>query len=141
MTTFDTILNNACIEAGFQQIIVYSNKDRDIKTDRHATAFPVMFRAFSEHIQPLFDEQQRYERIMTLYCAHVGFTKATPDDISVNLEDLMDRFIVFREYLRDSKIQVAFTTAPFPQWEMTKADDYGLVFNVKMTYPKPCLHL
>ena len=141
MTIFDTIFNNACIEAGFTQYIVYSNKDRDIKTDRHVTSFPALFRQFTEELRPLFDEQQRYERNMVLYCAHVGFIKATPEDISVNLEDIMDKFVVFREYLRRHNIQVEFTNSPFPQWEVTKVDDYGYVFNLKLTYPKACLHL
>lgn len=134
MTKYDTIFNQAAITAGFSWNFVYDNADRSVQLDSTIECYPCILRSFQESVEPLFDEQQRVRRTMSLYIIHVGFTHVTAEEINVNIEDVLQKFIVFREHLRRSGVQVTFNGSPFPNWQRTDMDEYGLVINLTCVY-------
>lgn len=134
MTNFDTIFDNACKHSGLSWLFVYDNKDRNIKIDGELTDLPCVLRWFREETLPLFDQLQRVERTMLLYIVHVGFDSTTSEDINENLESVMNQFTKWRNYMKRSGVEVTINGRPFPQWEQTDADEYGLVFNLTVKY-------
>lgn len=134
MTNFDTIFDNACNAAGLSWLFIYDNKDRNLKVDGEMTDVPCVLRWFREEVLPLFDQLQRVERTMLLYIVHVGFESTSSEDINENLEDVMNKFIAFRDYMKRAGVEVAINGRPFPQWEQTDYDEYGLVFNLTVKY-------
>jgi hypothetical protein len=134
MTTFDTIFEAAAKTAGLSWLFVFDNKDRNIKVDRAMETLPCILRSFNETLQPMFDPMQRVEREMSLYIIHVGFTKHTSEQLNINLEDIMTRFITFREAMRTAGVEVTITQKPFPNWEQTNYNEYGYVFNLRCKY-------
>lgn len=134
MTNFDTIFDNACKQSGLSWLFVYDNKDRNIKINGELTDLPCVLRWFREETLPLFDQLQRVERTMLLYIVHVGFDSTTSEDINENLDSVMNQFIQWRNYMKRSGVEVTINGRPFPQWEQTDEDEYGLVFNLTVKY-------
>jgi hypothetical protein len=134
MTDFDTKFNEAAEIAELSWVYVLSNQDRNTTIDSKQITYPCIFRSFSEPTKPLFDMLQRYERDMSLYIVAIGFQKATTEQISEDLEDIMARFVILREELRRRGIEIEFKETPFPNWEKTEIDEYGIVFNVTAKY-------
>lgn len=134
MTNFDNIFNDACNAAGLSWLFIYDNKDRNLNVDGEMTDVPCVLRWFREEVLPLFDQLQRVERTMLLYIVHVGFESTTSEDINENLEEVMNKFIVWREYMKRAGVEVTVNGRPFPQWEQTDYDEYGFVFNLTVKY-------
>ena len=134
MTNFDTIFDTAARAVSLDWVYVYNNADRNIRISREVEKYPVIFRAFSEPLLPLFDAQERVQRDMMLYFAHVGFSQCTAEEMAEHIETLMNQFIAFRELLRNAGVEVNLQGSPFPQWEQTNLDEYGLVFNLSVKY-------
>jgi hypothetical protein len=134
MTTFDTLFDAAAEAAKISWAYVYNNADRNIRIDREIQKYPCIFRAFSEPLLPLFDTQQRVQRDMLLYFAHVGFQHFTAEEKAEHIEGLMNQFITFRESLRSVGVEVNLIGSPFIQWEQTNLDEYGIVFNLSVKY-------
>jgi hypothetical protein len=134
MTKLDTIFDTCASASGFSWIFVYENADRNVKVDRDIDVYPCILRAFNEPTVPLFDAQSRMEKEMSLYIIHKGFTQQTAEEININLEEIMTKFVAFRELLRRAGVEVIMNGRPFPNWERTNGDEYGYVFNLTIRY-------
>ena len=133
MTNFDTIFNQSAESAGLATFIVENMPDRAT----HAATqykFPCIWRNFNETFQPLFDNQQRYEREMSLYFVHIGFSKLSKETINVNIESLMAQFLVFKDKMNRAGVELLLNGKPFPNWKQTNYDEYGIVFNLTARY-------
>lgn len=139
MTTFDTYFDLAAKEADLSWCFVYDNSSRNIEIDRKLNKFPVIFRSFSEPLQPNFNKRNSFDREMSLYICEVGFDNATSEVLSSNLELIMSKFIIFRNFLRRKGIELTFTQKPFPNWMQTNYKEYGYVFNLTANY-STCLN-
>ena len=134
MTNFDTIFNAAAEAAGLSWVFVYENTDRTLKVDSEVRDYPCILRGFRETVQPLFNARQQWERTMNLYIIHAGFRNDTAEQINENLEEIMSAFIVWRESMRRSGVEVTLNSRPFPNWEQTNLDEYGYVFELTCKY-------
>lgn len=134
MTKFDEIFDNATTTANIDWVFVYSNADRNISVDSKVYDYPCIFRAFRETVNPLFDNRQNVEREMMLYIVHVGFADETAEQLNENLQEIMDKFIIWREAMRRAGVEVTINGRPFPNWEQTDLDEYGYVFNLTVKY-------
>lgn len=134
MTQLDTIFDNACTAAGLSWLFVYDTPDRNIKIDGDVTQYPCVLRLFRETVRPLFDQLQRVERSMSLYIVHAGFTIDTSEQLNINLDEIMNAFIIWRESMRRAGVEVIINGAPFPTWEVTDMDEYGYTFDLTLRY-------
>lgn len=139
MTRFDTVFDTACQTAGLGWVSVYDTQDKQLKADKQISMYPCVLRSFSEPVTPLYDIQNRFIREMNLYIIHVGFTHKTPELINEDLEDIMTRFNLMRDYMRRHGCEIEFLTAPLPSWQQFgNVDEFGFVYSLKVTY-KSCL--
>lgn len=133
MTALDTIFNNSAKAVGLAWFIVEDVPDRT----QHASKqykFPCIWRNFNESITPLFDNGQRVEREMSLYFVQIGFSKLTKETINENIEDLMTKYIAFKDLMNRAGVELSFNGKPFPNWKQTNYDEYGLVINLTARY-------
>lgn len=133
MTAFDTIFNDCANAVGLSWFIVENNPDRNIKASTQYN-FPCIWRNFNEPTQPLFDNQQRFEKEMSLYFVQIGFDKRTKETINEHLHDFLLKYIAFKDLMQRKGIELSFTSKPFPNWKQTNYDDYGIVFNLTARY-------
>ena len=135
MTTFDTIFDAACVYAGLDWCYVTDNADRNLQVDAANEVYPRIWRTMVEPLTPLFDSLERVERQLSLYIVEIGFNgDLTKTELVERLEDIMNRFILWRTYMRNNGIEVVITGQPFPNWEQTPLDEYGYVINLTCRY-------
>jgi hypothetical protein len=134
MTKFDTIFNDSAIGAGLSWVFMYDNADRSIRIDSEVTDYPCILRSFRESTVPLFDAQQRWEKQLLLYIVHTGFASDTSEQLNENLEEIMLKFIQWRELMRRAGVEVTINSKPFPQWEQTDDEEYGYIFDLTCKY-------
>lgn len=133
MTAFDQIFSDCAKAVGLAWFIVENNPDRNIKAATQYQ-FPCIWRNFNEPTQPLFDNQQRFEKEMSLYFVHVGFDKLPKEKVNEYLHDFMLKYIDFKDLMQRKGIELSFTSKPFPNWMQTNYNDYGIVFNLTARY-------
>ena len=137
MTAFDTILNNSAKAVGLNPYIIEDIPDRNAKANINFK-FPAIWRNFNEPFQPLFDNNQLYEREMSLYFVHVGFDKFSKELINEHIQEMMYKYEIFKYLMQRAGIMLTFTSKPFPNWKQTNYNEFGIVFNLTATYSK-CL--
>lgn len=137
MTAFDTILNNSAKAAGLNPYIVADLPERNAKANINYK-FPAIWRNFYEPFQPLFDNNQQYERQMSLYFVHLGFDKYSKEIVNEHILDLMYQYEKFKDLMQRAGIMLTFREQPLPNWKQTNYNEFGIVFNLTATYSK-CL--
>ena len=134
MTAFDRIFDESAKASGLSWIYLYGAKEANALIDRHEEKYPCIIRAFAEPLQPLFDAQSRVTRQLNLYIINTKFQDEESDVVTAGFEEIMTKFIAFREFLRRAGIQVEMTQTPFPNWQNFDCDEYGYIFNLNCTY-------
>lgn len=134
MNKFDTIFNAAAQAADINWIFSYDNADRNLKIDGEIFDYPCIIRMFREPVQPLFDSRENVERGLSLYIVHVGFEDATSEEINEHLDEIMAKFVLWREAMRRAGVEITINGRPFPAWELTDLDEYGYVYDLTAKY-------
>ena len=134
MNVIDTIFDRACQTANLTWNFVYDDANRSLKVDGEVMQYPCALRLFRESVLPLFDQQQRVERSMNMYIVHAGFDSDTSEKINENLDEIMSAFVVWRDAMRRSGVEVVINGRPFPAWELTDLDEYGYIFDLTLKY-------
>lgn len=133
MNKFDTAFDKAAKAAGIDWAFALSIKDRNVRFNKKTT-YPCIWRTASEPTKPLFDAQDRMQKKLSLYFVHVGFSKITIERMNEHLDSLMEKFLLFRNSMRSDGYDVQFTQDPYPAWDATSYDEFGIIFNISVTY-------
>lgn len=134
MTQFDTIFSESAKSAVINWCIVDSLTEQAQQTLK-VKKYPCIWRnSTEEKTTPLFDNLDRVQKRMSLYFVELGFNKVTQESRNENMEALLERFLVFRDKMKRSGIEVELDGDPFPNWRQTNLEDYGIVFNITCKY-------
>lgn len=137
MTQFDIIFDSCAKQSGLAWYLVDKLPQAGVQGAKQYK-YPCIWRNFNEQFQPLFNLTRQVEREMSLYFVEIGFTKKTKEMINEDFENLMTKYVSFRDLMYRRGIDLQFTQKPFPNWKQTDYDEYGIVFNLTAKYSE-CL--
>ena len=133
MTAFDTIFKNSCEQAGFGTYIFADNPDRATHA-KYITKYPCAWRTLNEPLTPLYDNFNRVQRDLSVYFVELGFDKSTKEKINESIESMFDKFLVFRDLMQRSGIELTMNGAAQPSYMTTNFNEFGLIINLTAKY-------
>lgn len=133
MTAFDTIFKQSAESAGFGTYIFRSEPDRTTHA-KYMTKFPMAWRTINEPQTPLYDSFDRVQRDVSVYFVHVGFDRLTTEAVNEGLEDIITRFIEFRDLIQRAGIEVIQNNPAQPSFKTTNFDEFGFIINLTFKY-------
>ena len=137
MTQFDTIFDSCAKQSGLAWYLVDKLPQSGVQGAKQYK-YPCIWRDFYEPTKPLFNLTKQIEKTMNMYFVEIGFSKKTKEIINEDFENIMNRYIVFRDLMKRRGIDLQFISIPLPNAKATDFDDYGITFNLTATYSQ-CL--
>lgn len=138
MTQFNTIFDECAKKSGLSWDFIFGDRDSNTIVNRNREEFPNIQRSFSEPLKPIFDQLGRVSREINLYILNLEFfdtnNNIISEDVGAGLDDIMLKFISFRNLMRRKGIEIELTRTPYPLWQQFDCNEYGYVFDFNAIY-------